>query len=81
MTTLERILDTIEVISTEADYIYEAIKNIDNSVPAKATAFANVVTARENTNQRMVDFVKSFLMLLIGKILMKIFVKMMKTFK
>lgn len=61
MTTLERILDTIEVISTEADYIYEAIKNIDNSVPAKATAFANVVTARENTNQRMVDFCEKLL--------------------
>lgn len=61
MTTLERILDTIEVISTEADYIYEAIKNIDNSVPVKATAFANVVTARENTNQRMVDFCEKLL--------------------
>lgn len=61
MTTLERILDTIEVISTEADYIYEAIKNIDNSVPAKASAFADVVTARENTNQRMVDFCERLL--------------------
>lgn len=61
MTTIERILDTIEVIVAEADYIYDAIKNIDNSVPQKSDAIAAVVKAREETYRRSIDFYKQIL--------------------
>lgn len=61
MTTLERILDTIEVITTEADYVYDAIKNIDNSVPQKSEAIANVVKEREKTNRMIVAFYEQLL--------------------
>ena len=43
------------------DYVYDAIKNIDNSVPAKSTAFSEVVAAREETNRRCVDFYERLL--------------------
>ena len=61
MTTLERILDTIEVITSEMDYIYDAIKNIDNSVPAKAQSIADVVTSREETHKRCIDLYEKIL--------------------
>jgi len=61
METKERILDAIEVITTEMDYIYEAIKNIDNSVPAKSAAIAEVVREREQTNRELIDFCKQLL--------------------
>lgn len=61
MTTLERILDTMETIATEADYIFEAIQKIDNSVPQKSESIANVVSAREKTNQRLISFYENLL--------------------
>lgn len=61
MTTLERILDAIEVITTEADYVYDAIKNIDNSVPQKSEAIAKVVSEREKTNRMIVAFYEQLL--------------------
>ena len=61
MTTLERILDAIEIISSEMDYIYEAVKGVDNSVPEKARSIADIVEARELTNRRCVDFYESLL--------------------
>ena len=61
MTTLERILDAMEVIATEADYVFEAIQRIDNSVPQKSESIANVVSAREKTNQRLISFYENLL--------------------
>ncbi len=61
MTTMERILDALEIITSEMDYVYEAIRNIDNSVPAKAQAIADVVSSREVTNRRCVDFYERLL--------------------
>lgn len=61
MTTLERILDAMEVIATEADYVFEAIQRIDNSVPQKSESIANVVSAREKTNQKLISFYENLL--------------------
>ena len=64
MTTLERIFDTLEVIATEADYIYEAIEKIDNSVPQKSQSIAEVVAAREATNRNLISFYEELLHIL-----------------
>lgn len=64
MTTLERIFDTLEVIATEADYIYEAIEKIDNSVPQKSQSIAEVVAAREVTNRNLISFYEKLLHIL-----------------
>ena len=61
MTTFERILDVLETIACEMDYIYEAIKDIDNSVPEKSQSIANVVNAREATNRRVIGFYETLL--------------------
>lgn len=61
MTTFERILDAIDTITCEMDYIYKAIENIDNSVPAKAQSIADIVEARELTNRRVIDFYEALL--------------------
>lgn len=61
MNTIERILDALDVITCEMDYIYEAIKNIDNSVPEKSQAIADVISSREATNRKCIDFYKRLL--------------------
>ena len=43
------------------DYIYEAIKKIDNSVPAKSQAIAEVVREREKTNRKLIAFYEQIL--------------------
>ena len=58
---MDRILDAIEVITTEMDYVYEAIKKIDNSVPAKSQAIAEVVKEREKTNRKLIAFYEQIL--------------------
>ena len=58
---MDRILDTIDIITTEMDYVYEAIKKIDNSVPAKAQAIAEVVKEREKTNRKLIAFYEQIL--------------------
>ena len=58
---MNRILDAIDIITTEMDYIYEAIKKIDNSVPAKAQAIAEVVREREKTNRKLIAFYEQIL--------------------
>lgn len=58
---MDRILDAIDIITTEMDYIYEAIKKIDNSVPAKAQAIAEVVKEREKTNRKLIAFYEQVL--------------------
>lgn len=58
---MDRILDAIDIITTEMDYIYEAIKKIDNSVPAKAQAIAEVVKEREKTNRKLIAFYEQIL--------------------
>lgn len=58
---MDRILDAIDIITTEMDYIYEAIKKIDNSVPAKAQAIAEVVREREKTNRKLIAFYEQVL--------------------
>lgn len=61
MTTLERILDAIEVIATEADYVYDAINKIDNSASQKSETIANVVAEREQTNRELISFYERIL--------------------
>jgi len=58
---MDRILDAIDIITTEMDYVYEAIKKIDNSVPAKAQAIAEVVKEREKTNRKLIAFYEQVL--------------------
>ena len=58
---MDRILDAIDIITTEMDYVYEAIKKIDNSVPAKAQAIAEVVREREKTNRKLIAFYEQIL--------------------
>ena len=58
---MDRILDAIEVITTEMDYVYEAIKKIDNSVPAKSQAIAEIVKEREKTNRKLIAFYEQIL--------------------
>lgn len=58
---MNRILDAIDIITTEMDYIYEAIKKIDNSVPAKSQAIAEVVKEREKTNRKLIAFYEQIL--------------------
>ena len=58
---MDKILDAIDVITTEMDYIYEAIQKIDNSVPAKAQAIAEVVKEREKTNRKLIAFYEQLL--------------------
>ena len=58
---MDRILDAIDIITTEMDYIYEAIKKIDNSVPAKSQAIAEVVREREKTNRKLIAFYEQIL--------------------
>ena len=58
---MDRILDAIDIIATEMDYIYEAIKKIDNSVPAKAQTIAEVVREREKTNRKLIAFYEQVL--------------------
>lgn len=58
---MDRILDAIDIITTEMDYVYEAIKKIDNSVPAKAQAIAEVVKEREKTNRKLIAFYEQIL--------------------
>ena len=58
---MDRILNAIDIITTEMDYIYEAIKKIDNSVPAKSQAIAEVVREREKTNRKLIAFYEQIL--------------------
>lgn len=58
---MDRILDAIDIITTEMDYVYEAIKKIDNSVPTKAQAIAEVVREREKTNRKLIAFYEQVL--------------------
>ena len=58
---MNRILDAIDIITTEMDYVYEAIKKIDNSVPAKSQAIAEVVREREKTNRKLIAFYEQVL--------------------
>lgn len=56
MLTSYDIYEEVKKIAHDMDHINEAIKAIEHSAPEKAKYLAEVVTAREETNQEILYF-------------------------